>query len=98
MARASSGFRKGTRKKLAKRLRLKFKPTPRLRKFKMNSKVVIKQNPQAQKGMPHPLFKGRIGTVVSTQGSAYVVEVRTGKSKKRIITPPEHLMPLSETK
>jgi len=98
MARASSGFRKGSRKKLRKSLRLKFKPQDRLVVFKPKTKVVIKQNPQSQKGMPHPVFKGRTGTVVSKRGSAYILEVRIGNAKKQIIARPEHLKEISKTK
>jgi len=94
MAKASKGFRGGTRKKLKSRLRSKFKPNTHLSEFRPKTRVVIKQNPQSQRGMPHPIFKGRTGTILSKQGDAYIVEVYDGKKRKQIVARPEHIAKL----
>ncbi len=44
------------------------------------------------KNIPHPRYKGRVGTVIEKRGDAYVVLVPTSKSKSvKIIVPQAHL-------
>ena len=62
----------------------------RLAKFDLSDNVSIKINPSCQ-NIPHPLFNGRTGTVVGSQGRAYFVEVRDGGRAKKVLVTPEHL-------
>lgn len=40
---------------------------------------------------PYPRYSGRVGSIVGKQGNAYIVEIKDGKVKKRIITSSVHL-------
>jgi large subunit ribosomal protein L21e len=96
MVRATMGFRRSTRRKLKKSLRHKFKVTPYLREFKAKDKVVIKLDPSSHKGMPFPKFKGATGVIKEKRGDAYIVEITVGKSTKKVISRPEHLVALKK--
>ncbi len=92
MTRTSKGFRSGTRKKLSKKFRSKFKPENYMQEFKPRSKVIIRQNPSSQKGMPYPKFRGEAGEIKGKRGKAYIVEVKIGNKKRELIVRPEHLI------
>jgi large subunit ribosomal protein L21e len=91
MVRRSTGLRRRTRRKLKKKANEKFKVTSYLQKFEPKDTVVIKLDPASQKGMPHPMFKGKTGRVVERRGNAYIVEITYGNKKKMLIARPEHL-------
>jgi len=92
MVRATTGFRRSTRRKLKSGIDHKFKVTPYLAEFKPKDKVVIKLDPMSQKGMPFPKFKGKVGEIKEKRGEAYVVVIRIGNSTKEVISRPEHLV------
>jgi len=81
---------------MSKRTRLlgksgrKLTPTMILRKYKAGQLVTITQQSRYE-GMPHPRYRGRIGTVKEVRGTAYVVEIRDGNMIKKIIVPGVHL-------
>ena len=93
---SSKGFRSGTRKKLRKKKRAKFKTEKFMKRFKIDQRVVIKQDPSSHKGMPHPRFKGMIGVVKEKRGEAYVVGIKLGNLEKSVIARPEHLKPIKQ--
>ena len=62
-----------------------------LRQYKRGDRVVVKLDPSTHKGMPHRRFHGKVGTVESRRGQAYVVSVTQGNATKEIIARPEHL-------
>lgn len=62
-----------------------------LQRLEKGDRVVIDIHPSVQEGRPHHRFNGRVGVVVGTQGSAYLVEVRDGGKNKRLIVAPIHL-------
>lgn len=43
------------------------------------------------KNIPHPRYKGKIGSVIEKRGSAYVVELKIYNSRKRLTVPGLHL-------
>lgn len=94
MVRASRGLRTGTRRKLKKGFRDKFKITPYMREFREQEKVTVSPNPFSHDGMPHIRFKGASGTVIGKRGKAVMIEVNIGGKKKTITTRPEHLTPV----
>jgi len=94
MVRSSKGLRSGTRRKLKKKLREKFKVEPFLREFKPGERVVIAIEPFSQKGMPHIRFKGKIGIVSEKRGNSYIISIKTGKKEKHLTARPEHLKPV----
>lgn len=58
--------------------------------FEAGSRVVIA--PQAyQIGLPALRYANKYGTVVTKRGESYVVEIRDGNKKKRLISHPIHL-------
>ncbi len=90
MVRASKGIRHGTRKKLKKGFRERFKPESFIQEFKPEDKVIIKQDASSYR-MPHPVFKGKIGEIKGKRGRAYIIEIRAGNKIKELIVRPEHL-------
>jgi large subunit ribosomal protein L21e len=98
MVRASRGFRSGTRRKLSKNFREKFKPSTFLREFLPEDRVLIHQDPSSQKGMPHMRFRGKIGEVLEKRGESYVISVKLGKKGMKVISRPEHLRPRANNK
>lgn len=89
------GTRRKSRYKLRKIVREKgLSPISRaIREYKEGDIVNIDIDPGIQKGMPHPKFQGRTGSVLSRRGRAYIVEVRDGGLMKEVIILPEHLTP-----
>ncbi|MHC1604773.1 MAG: 50S ribosomal protein L21e [Candidatus Methanofastidiosia archaeon] len=89
----SKGFRRKTRTKLSKRKRDRglLPITRSLATFEIGQKVHIILEPSVHKGMPHPRFHGKTGTVVEKRGRSYLLEVREGNATKSIISRPEHL-------
>jgi large subunit ribosomal protein L21e len=96
MVRASRGFRSGTRRKLSKGFREKFRPSAFLKEFRPKEKVLIHQDPSSQKGMPHIRFKGKVGEVLGKRGASYVISVKLGNKDMKVISRPEHLRPLGK--
>lgn len=88
---ASKGFRRGTRRRLSRKTRDKFRVGEFLKKFKKDDRVAVNINASSHKGMPHPRFEGKIGKVKEKRGDSYLVEISVGDSKKNIIARPEHL-------
>jgi large subunit ribosomal protein L21e len=91
MVLTSWGFRRKTRRKLAGQMRDKFKSETFLKEFAVGDKVVVRQNPTSQKGMPYPRYLGKVGTVTGKRGSSYVIDVRTGGVVNELQVRPEHL-------
>ncbi len=66
-----------------------------INKFENGDTVVIAPHGNFR-NIPHPRYKGRIGTVVGNRGSAYVVEVAaSGPEKVTLIVRQEYLGRLS---
>ena len=65
--------------------------TKLIKKFNIGDKVVIVPKGNFR-NIPHPRYRGRIGTVVEKRGLAYVVEMPVSSSTKRkLIVPQMHL-------
>ncbi|NIO22411.1 MAG: 50S ribosomal protein L21e [Candidatus Aenigmarchaeota archaeon] len=96
MVKKSRGMRRGTRSKMKRGRKDKFKVAPYLQAFEINDRVVIKLNPSSQRGFPDPVFEGRTGKIKERRGRSYVVELKVGKKTKNIIARPEHLIPKSK--
>lgn len=62
------------------------------KQFKAGDKVVLSLK-AGHSGMPHPRYRGKHATVIGPQGGAYVVEIKDGNSKKRLVSNPVHLEP-----
>lgn len=85
--------------KLARRSRLigRFKHKKRLtvndmiKQFNIGDAVTIKIKPNFHKGMPHPRYRGRRGTVIGLQGRSCIVKIKDGGKYKKLIVSPVHL-------
>lgn len=93
MTTTGKGFRSGTRKTFRKAKRSKFTVEKFMREFSDGQRVVVKQDPSSQKGMPHRRYRGKIGLVEGKRGSSYVVDLKLGGKRKQVISKPEHLRP-----
>ena len=93
MVKASKGIMEKTRQKFRRSPRKRgLSPITRaFRKFAIGEKATILIDSSIQKGWPHNRFHGLTGTVVATQGRAYVIDVRFGGKIKKAIVFPEHL-------
>jgi large subunit ribosomal protein L21e len=96
MTTSGKGSRSKTRSRLAGAKRKKFKVEPFLQDFSEGQKVAVKQDPSSHGGMPHIRFKGRVATVKSRRGEAYVLSVKVGRTVREIIARPEHLKPIKQ--
>lgn len=85
MVKKSKGFRSRTRR--AFKLKERKGITIYLQEFKIGERVCIVPYSQSQKGMPHKLYKGKVGEIIEKRGNAYLVKV----GEKIIISNPEHL-------
>ncbi len=89
----SKGYRRNTRKILRK------KPGehgisalgPLLQNYKIGDEVAILIDPSTIKGMPHSRYQGSIGKISEIRKRAYVIEIKAGKTVKKIIARPEHI-------
>jgi large subunit ribosomal protein L21e len=90
---ASRGPRRRTRRVLSKSPRKRgLSPiTYEFQDFEVGEKVNIVLDPSIHRGMPHPRFHGKTGTVVGNQGKSFVVKVRDGNKLKTVVSRPEHL-------
>ncbi len=88
-----NGPRKKTRYKFRKDQRRRgiLPVTLLIQKFEIGQKVHVICEPSIQKGMPHPRFHGRTGTVVGQRGRAWLLEIRDGGKDKIVIARPQHL-------
>ena len=88
-----NGPRKKTRYKFKKELRKRGLPpvTSVIQRFEIGDRVHVIVEPSIQKGMPHRRFHGKTGTVMGTQGRAFVLAVKDGDKTKTVLSTPEHL-------
>ncbi len=69
--------------------------TDYIKDLKVGDKVVILPK-KVDKTIPHPKYRGRVGTIIEKRGKAYVVEIELGKhAKRKLIVEPLHLEKLS---
>jgi len=87
------GMRRKTRYKLKKELRQKGKLSLRryFQAFETGDKVYLSAEPAVQKGMYHPRFFGKAGTVCGKRGNCYQVAITDGDKDKTLLVHPVHL-------
>lgn len=62
-----------------------------VKSFGIGDRVTIDPKSSHFGGMPHPRYRGKLGTVVAKRGGAFVVEVRVYRALKQLIIPAVHL-------
>ena len=89
----TGSLRRKTRSKLKKNYRRKGKVniSKYLQEFNIGDKVYLDAEPSVQKGMYHPRFHGKSGTIIGKTGSCYEVKFKENKSYKIFIVHPVHL-------
>lgn len=93
MAQRMGGFRRKTRNKLKKHRTVRSKISVReyVKQLSIGQRVLLKAEPAVQKGMFHPRFYGRTGTVVAKQGQCYQILIKDGGKEKHMLTHPVHV-------
>ncbi|MCL5430405.1 MAG: hypothetical protein M1504_02925 [Candidatus Marsarchaeota archaeon] len=61
-----------------------------VKSFEVGDKVAIVPKGNFR-NIPHPRYRGRIGTVIERRGSSYVVSVKIMSAKRQVIVPAVHL-------
>ena len=88
MVQRSRGFLSGKTRHLTNKRKLTV--SDMVRTYDVGSRVLIIVKPRRD-GMPAPRYHGRHGKIVEMQGAAYIVEVKDGRAKKRLVISPIHL-------
>ena len=95
MVTRTKGSRQGTRSILrkSKRERRRLFIGRTMHTYQEGDKVAIVLDGAQQKGMPHRRLQGLTGSIVKSQGNAFVVSVVQGNMQKTVVARPEHLRP-----
>ncbi|MBN2477826.1 50S ribosomal protein L21e [Candidatus Micrarchaeota archaeon] len=88
MAKNSRGTLSGNTKKLKKKK--DFTINDRLKTFSVGDSVRVSVKP-GRKGAPHLRYQSRVGKVTEKRGSAYVVQIKDGRSIKSLVASSLHL-------
>jgi len=93
MVTRTGGFRRKTRHKLKKNIRVrgKISLTRFFQTFTIGDKVVLNAEPGYQKGMYFPRFHGNMGTILKKIGTCYEVTIKDQNKFKTVIVHPVHL-------
>lgn len=62
-----------------------------LQEIPEGSKVDVHIDSSVHSGLPDKRFKGKTGTVVGKQGSAFLVVLKDGNKEKKLVVGPAHL-------
>ena len=65
--------------------------TKLVKTFSMGDRVIIDHKTSYFGGMPHPRYRGKLGTVIGKRGEAYIIEVKVYSALKKLIVPAVHL-------
>ena len=87
------GFRRNTRHKMSKNVRLHGKISLKkyLQSFDVGDKVLLGAEPAYQKGMYFPRFYGKVGIVSKKVGTCYEVKINDFTKEKIVVVHPVHL-------
>jgi large subunit ribosomal protein L21e len=93
MVKRIGSLRRKTRKKFSKRMERKGKISVSryFQTFKAGDKVSLGVESAVHKGVYHPKFFGRIGTIKSKTGRCYEVLIADKNKQKTLIVHPVHL-------
>ncbi len=64
--------------------------TSRIKSFEIGDKVAIVPKGNV-KNIPHPRYRGKVGSIIEKRGSAYVVEVKMMSATRQLVVPTIHL-------
>ncbi len=93
MVKRIGGFRRKTRSKLKKSItdKGKISITRFFQVFEQGQRVILKAEPDVQKGMYLPRFHGKSGIINGKAGNCYKVQIKDINKEKTIIVHPIHL-------
>ncbi len=96
MTQRSHGLFSGRSRNLSRHVKAsKLGISRHIKKLEIGSRVVISPKGNLS-NIPHPRYRGRVGTVLEKRGSAYVVEINVSKSKSvKLVVPQLHLEKLA---
>ncbi len=87
MVQKSHGKMHRSRKKITKIKRKSI--TSYVNSFKPGDKIVVEFD--STSNYPHPIFNGKVGTIIGKKGRAYEIMVKNMKNEKTISIKPEHI-------
>lgn len=93
MTNRAGGYRRKTRRKLAKGVGTKGKISISryLQEFSSGDRVSLNIEPSIHKGLFEPKYQGKSGIIVGKQGKCYQVEIKDHSKTKRLVIHPVHL-------
>ena len=93
MAKRIGGMRRKTRYKFSKERREKGKisMTDYFQSFNVGDRVYLVAEPAIQKGMYHPRFMGKSGSIIGKKGRCYEVKIKDISKEKMLVVHPVHL-------
>ncbi len=91
MVQRIGGFRRKTRHKLRKKKKGKISLRKYFQSFKEGDKVLLQAEPAFHKGMYHPKFHSKSGTITGRRGNCYKLEIKDKNKYKTLIVHPVHL-------
>ena len=91
MVQRIGGFRRKTRHKLSKKNKGKISLRKYFQSFKEGDKVLLQVEPAFHKGMYHPKFHSKSGTITGRRGNCYKLEIKDKNKYKTLIVHPVHL-------
>lgn len=96
MAQKTKGSRNKTRQKLSKHSRSKDTVSTHLKEFDEGDNVLIQIDSAVQKGMLHPRFHGKHGTVVGSRGDSFIVRIKDREKSKQMPVYTAHLQEVDQ--
>ena len=93
MVRRIGSNRRRTRNKFSKDIRKKGKISVSnyFQSYKIGDKACLKVESAMHKGMYHPKFYGRVGTIKGKKGKCYEILIKDKNKQKTLIVHPIHL-------
>ena len=93
MVKRIGGIRRKTRYKFRKEIRSrgKISVTRYFQSFNIGDRVYLTLESAVQKGMYHPRFMGRAGTIKGKRGKCYEISINDLGKEKTLIVHPVHL-------
>lgn len=93
MVKRIGGIRRRTRYRFRKEKRAhgKISITKYLQSFSIGDKIHLTVESAVQKGMYHPRFIGRVGTIKSKRGKCYGVSINDLGKEKTLVVHPIHM-------
>ncbi len=94
MSKRKGGYRRKSRTLLRKSHRTagKLPLTRFLAHYTLGDRVILQAESSHHKGLFHPRFHGKVGTIIGRKGRCYELTIYDGTKEKKLIVHPVHLL------